>query len=189
METQDQIQLINDTINKAKENLKESSFSFIFWGSLIAILSFFHYSFPEIVQQTYYSSLLYWVLIPVIGMIVTVVYNIKKRVKAGYETYAGRTLKIIWGVFNISWILLIFISFEKKINPTESILFLLGVMILITGLLIRFKPFSIGGISVVICSIICISTPNNSWLFINGIASILGLFLPGLALYYSKSNV
>ena len=25
METQDQIQLINDTINKAKENLKESS--------------------------------------------------------------------------------------------------------------------------------------------------------------------
>tara|TARA_B100000768_G_C11070556_1_gene286410 strand:+ start:112 stop:213 length:102 start_codon:yes stop_codon:yes gene_type:complete len=27
MEAQDQIQLINDTINKAKENLKESSFN------------------------------------------------------------------------------------------------------------------------------------------------------------------
>ena len=189
MEAQDQIQLINDTINKTKDHLKESSFNFIFWGLLIAVLSFFHYSFPEIVQQTNYSTLLYWVLIPVIGMAITVVYNIKKRAKVGFETYMGRTLKIIWGVFNISWILLVFISLEKKINPTESILFLLGVMVLITGLLIRFKPFSFGGISVIICSIICAYTPNNSWLLLNGIAAILGLLVPGIALYYRKSNV
>ena len=189
MEDQDQIHLINDTINKTNENLKDSSFNFIFWGLLIAVLSFFHYSFPKIVQQTNYSTLLYWVLIPVIGMAITVVYNIKKRAKVGFETYMGRTLKIIWGVFNISWILLIFISFEKKINPTESILFLLGVMVLITGLLIRFKPFSFGGISVIICSIICAYTPNNSWLLLNGIAAILGLLVPGIALYYKKSNV
>ena len=189
MEAQDQIQLINDTINKTKDHLKESSFNFIFWGLLIAVLSFFHYAFPEVVQQTNYSTLLYWVLIPVIGMIITVVYNIKKRVKVGYETYMGRTLKIIWGVFNISWILLVFISFEKKINPTESILFLLGVMVLITGLLIRFKPLSFGGISVIICSILCVYTPNNSWLLLNGIAAVLGLLIPGISLYYRKSNV
>ena len=30
-------------------------------------------------------------------------------------------LKIIWGVFNISWIILIFVSFEKKINPDFKI--------------------------------------------------------------------
>ena len=189
MEAQDQIQLINDTINKTKDHLKESSFNFIFWGLLIAVLSFFHYVFPEIVQQTNYSTLLYWVLIPVIGMAITVVYNIKKRAKVGFETYMGRTLKIIWGVFNISWILLVFISSEKKINPTESILFLLGVMVLITGLLIRFKPLSFGGISVIICSILCVYTPNNSWLLLNGIAAVLGLLIPGISLYYRKSNV
>ena len=52
MKTQEQIQLINDTINKTKENLKSSSFSFILWGALIAALSFFHFSFPEIVQKS-----------------------------------------------------------------------------------------------------------------------------------------
>lgn len=189
MQTKDQIKLINDTINKTKEGLKESSFAFIFWGSLIAALSFFHYFFPKIVQYSYYSSTIYWVSIPVIGMIATVVFNIKKRKKVGYETYTGRTLKIIWGVFNISWILLIFISFTKKINPTESILFLLGVMILITGLLIRFKPFSFGGVSVVICSILCMYTPNNSWLLLNGIAAVLGVLIPGISLYLKESNV
>ena len=39
----DQIQLINDAINKTKENLKESSFNFIFWGLLIAILTIISY--------------------------------------------------------------------------------------------------------------------------------------------------
>jgi len=189
MKTHEQIQLINDTINKTKENLKSSSFSFIMWGALIAVLSFFHYSFPEIVQQSSYSTLLYWVLIPVLGMVVTVLYNIKKRKKTGYETHIGRALKIIWGIFNLAWILLVFISIQKQQNPTESILFLLGVMILITGLLIRFKPFTIGGVSVIVCSVLCSYSPNGSWLLINGIASVLGLLVPGIALYYSKSNV
>lgn len=189
MKTQDQIQLINDTINKTKENLKSSSFIFILWGTLIAILSFFHYTFPDIVQQSRSSIVLYWVLIPLLGMAVTVFYYVKKRKKTGYETHIDRTLKIIWSVFNMAWILLIFIAIEKNQNPTESILFLLGIMILITGLLIRFKPFSIGGIAVIICSILCLYTPNNSWLLLNGIASILGLLVPGILLNYSKSNV
>lgn len=189
MKTQDQIQLINDTINKTKENLKSSSFSFILWGALISVMSFFHYIFPEIVQKSRYSILLFWVLIPVLAMAVTLIYNIKRRKKTGYETHIGRTLKIIWSVFNIAWILLIVISIEKNQNPTESILFLLGIMILITGLLIRFKPFSFGGISVIICSIICVYNPNNTWLLINGVASILGLLVPGIILNYSKSDV
>ena len=189
MKTQEQIELINDTINKTKENLKSSAPNFIFWGALIAVLSFFHYSFPEIVEKTYYSTLLYWVLIPMLGMIITVIYNIKKRKQTGYETHIGRALKIIWGVFNISWVLLVLISVEKNQNPTESILFLLGVMILITGLLIRFNPFSIGGVSVIVCSVLLVYNPEVNSLLINGIASVLGLFLPGLALYYSKSNV
>ena len=38
MQTQEQIQLINDTINKTKENLKSSAPNFIFWGALIAVI-------------------------------------------------------------------------------------------------------------------------------------------------------
>jgi hypothetical protein len=189
MKPQAHIELINDTINKTKENLKSTAPNFIFWGALIAVMSLIHYIFPNFIQQSCYSALLYWVLIPVIGMVLTVIYNIKTRKKTGYETHIGRALKIIWGVFNVAWVLLIVISIEKNQNPTESILFLLGIMILITGLLIRFKPFSFGGISVIICSIICVYNPNNTWLLINGVASILGLLVPGIILNYSKSDV
>lgn len=189
MKTQDQIRLINDTINKTKENLKSSAPNFIFWGALIALMSIIHYGFPETIQKTRYSALIYWVVIPVIGMGLTVIYNIKKRKKKGYETHIGRALKIIWGVFNIAWVFLIVISILKNQNPVHSILFLLGVILLITGLLIRFKPISFGGSVVIACSIMLVYSPSVSPMLVNGVAALLGLFLPGLALLYSKSNV
>ena len=189
MKTQEQIQLINDTINKTKENLKSSAPNFIFWGALIATMSLIHYGFPEIIQKTRYSALIYWVSIPILGMALTVIYNIKKREKRGFETHIGRALKIIWGVFNIAWVLIIVMSLVKNQNPLHSILFLLGIMVLITGLLIRFKPFSIGGLAVIACSILLIYNPGVNSLLINGLAAFLGLLLPGLALSYSKPNV
>ena len=189
MKTQEQIQLINDTINKTKENLKSSAPNFIFWGALIAVMSLIHYGFPDFVQQTRYSALIYWAATPVIGMVLTVIYNIKTRKQTGYETHIGRTLKIIWGVFNVAWMLLIVISILKNQNPVDSILFLLGVVLTMTGLLIRFKPISFGGLVVIACSVLLVYNPEVNSLLINGIAAFLGLLLPGLALYYSKSNV
>ena len=189
MKTQEQIQLINDTINKTKENLKSSAPNFIFWGALIAVMSLIHYGFPDFIQQNRYSSLIFWITIPMIGMVLTVIYNIKKREKTGYETHIGRALKIIWGVFNVAWMLLIVISILKNQNPVDSILFLLGVILIMTGLLIRFKPISFGGIAVIACNVLLVCNPEVNSLLINGIAAFLGLFLPGLALLYNKSNV
>jgi len=189
MKPQEQIQLINDTINKTKENLKSAAPNFIFWGSLIAVMSLIHYGFPEFIQKTTYSSLIYWISVPLIGMVLTVIYNIKKRKKTGYETHIGRALKIIWGVFNLAWILLIVISILNNQNPVHSILFLLGITLLITGLLIRFKPISFGGIAVIACSVLLVYNPKVNSLLINGIAAFFGLFIPGLALLYNKSNV
>ena len=89
MKTQEQIQLINDTINKTKENLKSSAPNFIFWGALITLMSLIQYGFPEFIQKTRYSSLIYWVSIPILGMILTTIYNIQKQKKTGYETHIG----------------------------------------------------------------------------------------------------
>ena len=37
MKSVDQTKLVNDTINKTKENLKPSSFNLIFWGVFINV--------------------------------------------------------------------------------------------------------------------------------------------------------
>ncbi len=189
MNHSEQLSLINDAINKTKEQLKPTSVNFIFWGLLISIMSLIHYSFPEFIQKTAYSSILYWTIIPIIGMIITIIYNIKVGVRLGFETHIGRTLKLVWGVFNIAWLLIVVLSILKKQNPVEEILFLLGVILLITALLIRFTPLIVGGIAVIACSVLITISTGVNVLLINAVATFVGLFIPGLSLYLSKKHV
>ena len=189
MNHSEQLNLINEAINKTKEQLKPTSINFIFWGLLISMMSLFHYSFPEFIQKTAYSSILYWTIIPIIGMIITIIYNIKVGVRLGFETHIGRTLKLVWGVFNIAWLLIVVLSILKKQNPVEEILFLLGVILLITALLIRFTPLIVGGIAVIACSVLITISPGINVLLINAVATFVGLFVPGLSLYLSKKHV
>lgn len=176
MNHSEQLNLINDAINKTKEQLKPTSVNFIFWGILITLMSLIHYLFPEFIQKTTYSSLIFWTIIPVIGMVLTIVYNIKTGIRMGYETHIGRALKLVWSVFNVAWIVLIIMAFFKKQNPVQDILFLLGVILLISALLIRFKPLIIGGVCVIACSVLITLSPHINTLLINAIAAFVGLF-------------
>ena len=80
-------------------------------------------------------------------------------------------------------------AFFKKQNPVQDILFLLGVILLISALLIRFKPLIIGGICVIASSVLITLSPHINTLLINAIAAFVGLFIPGLSLYLSKKHV
>ena len=184
-----QLSLINEAINKTKEQLKPTSINFIFWGLLISMMSLIHYFFSEFIQKTAYSSLLYWTTVPIIGMVITVIYNIKTSVRLGYETHIGRALKLVWGVFNIAWLVIVVLSIFKKQNPVQEILFLLGIVLLISALLIRFTPLIIGAIAVISCSVLIAILPSINVLLINAVATFVGLVIPGLSLYLSKKHV
>jgi hypothetical protein len=186
MNPSDQLQLINDAINKTKEQLKPTSVNFIFWGILITFMSCIHLSFPNFIQSSRYSSLIFWTVLPAIGMVMTIIYNFKVGVKKGYETHLGRALKIIWGVFYVAWMAIAVISAFKRQNPVEDILFLLGIVLLISAFIIRFKPLIIGGALVLSCSILLTLKPDLNPLLINAIAAFSGLFMPGLTLFLKK---
>ena len=83
MNPSDQIQLINDAINKTKEQLKPTSVNFICWGILLTLMNITHLLLPEFIQKSRYCSLPFWTFILVIGIIVTIVYNIKVGEKKG----------------------------------------------------------------------------------------------------------
>ena len=128
MDPSDQLQLINYAINRTKEQLKPTSVNFIFWGILITLTSITNLLLPEFIQRSRHTSVLFWTVIPVIGMVVAIVYNTKMGVEKGYETHLGRALKITLGVLNIAWIALVVMSIFKRQNPVEDILFLLGIV-------------------------------------------------------------
>ena len=186
---EEQIEIISKVINSTKENLKPLSVNFIFWGSLIVVMSLIHYSIPQFIQYTEYSSLLFWTILPILGMICTIVYNIKIRKVLGYETYLNRVIKIIWGIFNLSWLVMVVTSLLNGINnPVPEILFLLSTTLITTGIIIKFKPILIGGILLMLFTIYINFNPNINFLIVNIIGVSLGMLLPGISLYFSKVN-
>jgi len=186
MKAEDQIKIINDAINKAKEDLKPLAFNFIFWGVLTISMSLFHYFFSSIVETSKYSALIYWTVLPLIGLIYTMYYNIKIVQKMGFQTVVGRSLSIIWGVFGISWLILILSSLIIGHFPVASIIFLIGVTTLTTGRIIRNNSISIGGIILFFIYLYILTNPDLNLLLINSIGIFFGFLLPGLSLYYKK---
>ena len=186
---EEQIEVISKVINSTKENLKPLSVNFIFWGSLIVVMSLIHYSIPQFIQYTEYSSLLFWTILPMLGMLFTIVYNIKIRKVLGYETYLNRVIKIIWGIFNLSWLVMVVTSLLNGINnPVPEILFLLSTTLITTGIIIKFKPILIGGILLMLFTVYINFNPNINFLIVNIIGVSLGMLVPGISIYFSKVN-
>ena len=188
MTKEDQINLINSTINKARENLRPLSFNLIFWGVVINLMSAFHYFFRPIVEFSKYSVVLYWTIIPILGMVYMIRWNIKRGIEKGYETVLDRTIKIIWSVFGFGWIFILISSFLIGKSPVPLILFLLGLLLVMNGLIIKFKPLTIGGVILLIFVFINETNPNINYLIVNMIGVTLGILIPGLFLYRMKNS-
>tara|TARA_B100001093_G_C26748257_1_gene979882 strand:- start:536 stop:1117 length:582 start_codon:yes stop_codon:yes gene_type:complete len=182
------LNLIRETINKTKDQIRPLSVNFIFWGILITLMSVIHYSFPSTIQMNPYSSLVFWTIFPLIGMAITIYYNKKILDNRGFETHLSRVLKIIWVVFNISWLIIIFNSFIIKQNPVLNILFLLGMTTLTTGLIIRYKPVSLGGVFVMILYLFFSINPDFPIFIINILGMLFGMVIPGLFLFFEKKD-
>tara|TARA_X000001036_G_scaffold275358_1_gene255686 strand:- start:223 stop:804 length:582 start_codon:yes stop_codon:yes gene_type:complete len=182
------LNLIRETINKTKDQIRPLSVNFIFWGILITLMSVIHYLFPSTIQMNPYSSLVFWTIFPLIGMAITIYYNKKIIDNRGFETHLSRVLKIIWVVFNISWLIIIFNSFIIKQNPALNILFLLGMTTLITGLIIRYKPVSLGGVFLMILYLFFSINPDFPIFIINILGMLFGMVIPGLFLFFEKKD-
>ena len=184
----DQIKVINDMINEARTNLKPLSFNLVFWGIFINIMSIIHYTFPSFIQQTNYSAGIYWIFLPMIGMIYMTRWNIKKYKEMGYSTTLGRVIKIVWAVFGLGWLMISGLAFYQGINPVADILFLLGLVSVLTGAIIKFKPIILGGIFLLIFVLSLYIYPGQNALIVNIIGITLGLLIPGILLNRMKTD-
>jgi hypothetical protein len=115
-------------------------------------------------------------------------WNIKKYKEMGYSTTLGRVIKIIWAVFGIGWLMISGLAIYQGINPVPDILFLLGLVSVLTGAIIKFKPIILGGIFLLIFVLLLYIYPGQNALIVNIIGITLGLLIPGILLNRMKTN-
>jgi hypothetical protein len=84
--------------------------------------------------------------------------------------------------------MIILVSMYEGINPVSDILFLLGLVITMTGMIIKFKPLTIGGMVLFVFIFKLNQNPDQNFLIVNMIGVTLGLLIPGIMLNRMKTN-
>jgi len=190
MDTKEHIEIINQMINKTKEQLRPFSLNLIFWGALISIMSIIYFNVLHLFE-TDMHHILFWTIIPFFGAVFMTNYNIKMGREIGYETHLSRTIKIIWSIFGIAWLFIILLSAIQGFAGATIqflILFTSAICLLISGILIKFLPVTLGGASILLILTLSSLIPEISYTYVNLFSLSLGFTIPGLFLYFHKSN-
>ncbi|HXA01158.1 MAG TPA: hypothetical protein VNW99_04165 [Cytophagaceae bacterium] len=181
---QESLNIIADTIALTKENIKENSFCFLLWGWLLTISSFSFFLLHQYTSFEYYF--LPFPVLVAIGIITTVVWYLKKT-SSKTETYGTFFLSRMWLVLGICFITVVFINVSQKLPPFTYTLLIAGIGALVSGLVMKFKPLSVGGILFLCAAITSIYILDDYKVLLQGVAIITGFLIPGYMLKYSNS--
>ncbi len=183
---QESLLLVTETISKTKENIKENSFPFLLWGWLITIASFSYF-----LLQQYTSFRFYFIPFPVFvaaGIITTTIWYSKQKSTTATETYLNYFLSRMWLVLGIGFLAVVFINVSQNLTPFTYTLIIAAIGTLVSGLVMKFSPLTIGGVVFLVSALICIYIPDDYKALLHGVAVVAGYLIPGYLLKNKKYN-
>ncbi len=124
-----------------------------------------------------------WWLMP-LGLILSVVISIKRKREKKAETYIDESMGFLWMGMGISFFVLSMIlhktGWDKTVFPFFILLYGLGTFI--SGCLLRFRPFIIGGISAWAIAIVSVYTPYDYQILSGSAAIMVSYIIPAYML-------
>jgi preprotein translocase subunit YajC len=186
--------IIDKAISNIKTNYKESAQIFLLWGWILSLACFAQFIILTILKnkeaynQIGLFSIGNWVVLILIGFIFQffIIRKINKKKKV--YSYLEEYLKSLWTVIVVSFLVAAIISIKLEIELLPVILLIAGIGTTTTGLLIRFKPLVIGGVTFFIFSIATTFVSNEYLNLIAGTAIICGHLIPGYLLKSAKEK-
>lgn len=178
------LDIISKAIHQTKDNIKDQSFYYILWGWLISMAALLNYVFVAFTD--FRPAYLPWMILVPAGWMISIIYSVKMERTKKYETYFELFLKYLWIVLGVTFIIAVNMSLWLKINPTIFVLLLTGVGTLVSGLTMKFKPLSIGGVLFFAFAIASLFANYSQTLLITSIAVVTGYLIPAYLLKKSK---
>lgn len=184
--------IISKAIANFKMNYKESAKVFLLWGWVLTISSFSNFIILKILhsQEAYNLMGLYslgnWLVFGLIGF--TIQFFILRKIKKEKVVYSylDGYIKNLWIVAASSFFIAIVLCIKLEIAPPPIMLLIGGIATTTSGLLIKFRPMVIGGMSFFIFSIATTFVSNEYIALIVGVAIICGYLIPGYLLKSAK---
>ena len=181
---QESLALIESMINKAKNRFSENGFLYLLWGWVILFCSLGQFVLLYIVHYPKYY--LVWTS-TWLALIVQAVYLYKRKKKARVSTYTHEIVGYVWIAFVILMFILGFVV--GRMVGTQYYMFanvvflaLYGMPTFLSGIILRFRPLIIGGISCWVLSVIASFTTFQFQLLFLAAGVVIAWIIPGYLL-------
>lgn len=189
---QQSLAVIHSMIETAKNQFSENGHLYLIWGWLVFVCSIAQFILLTVFKYEYHYMV--WML-TWLAFIYQTYYLIKERKKEKVKTYADRIIGFVWVVF-VVLMFLFGVLFGRELGNnyytmiSPGFLALYGMPTFLSGIILKFRPLIIGGISCWILSIIALFTPYDLQLLLLSVAVGIAWIIPGYLLRskYQKVN-
>ncbi|MBW6535905.1 MAG: hypothetical protein K0B11_12930 [Mariniphaga sp.] len=185
--------VIKEMIQVSKNKLKQDGILFIFWGWVLFFVSTTEYIKSGLALTFGIKNVLnvLGVALPLIALIFSVYYLIKKRKKV--QTYIGISLRYVWISLFVCMVLVNLIQF----NVLHSINFelqhpifmvLMAFAVTVTGGILRYRLIIIGGVVFGFLALTASYLKLHEQLLLESVAWIISFLVPGHILYANREK-
>jgi len=179
--------IINKAISNFKINYKENARVFLLWGWILTFASISNFVILKISSNWELRGLFIlgnWVVFCLTGFIILYFMVQKMKKEKRVFSHLDKFIDYLWWVAAASFVFATIISFRMKIEPPMLMLLIAGIATTTTGLVIKFRPLIIGGMSFFVFSIAATFVTNEYLALLVGAALICGYLIPG---YFLRS--
>lgn len=174
---QESLRVIRETIDLAKNKVRDNGFHFLLWGWLVVLACLAQYYLT--IQGDARANYLPWMAMTVIGVPAVLIYEWRRDRKKEEENIVRDWYGLVWMGFGISLFLVILLSVRAGLSPTPFILVLIGFATFMSGILLRFRPLVFGAAAMWVAAAVCMAVPVEAHTLVQAGATVLGYLVPG----------
>jgi hypothetical protein len=181
------LKIISEMINAAKKDVQDNSFFYLLWGFLVLAASLLEYCLLTIAHFPYHY--IGWPVLMGIGMIVSLIYAIRKYGRSDSSSYVGSFFRYFFLAWSLSLILLlVFIIPGNNQLVQPIILAMYALATFVSGGILRFRPLIWGGIIAWVAAVASFFSPFPVQLLITAGTVVVAYIIPGFLLKRRNEN-
>lgn len=187
---QESVQLIRTMLQRTQHQLRDNGFFYLLWGWLVFAAAAINYTLWLALGPVQLAFIPWAVLMPLGGVVTSVVSARYKKQRTGVTTYMQELLNKLVLAYLISLFIMLFfgiwlVGWEKTY---PFIIIIYGIWLFVSGSALQFKWLVGGGIFSWCMAVVAFFVPSPHQLLVLAVAVLGGFIIPGHLLRSHFSN-
>ncbi|MDP5169368.1 MAG: hypothetical protein NWR72_03930 [Bacteroidia bacterium] len=178
---QQSLDVITGIIQEARIRQEENGRIYMYWGIVVALVSFGDYFLRDSPISEYYFLPYFLIPLAAIGSF----FFFKKKLHPSQKgNLAGNLLRTVWIFASANMMLLGFVfPVELANHLIPFLMILLGMALSISGIVLKYRPLSISGLTANLVGLGCLWLPWQFQPLAMALISISCVLVPGIMLW------